>query len=82
MRWLSSKQVTDRTGRGVQNVRRAAEAGELHGHQRLDERGRPIPKSRWTFHPDAVDVFVQGGDERAQRQACGCAGLRAVRRAS
>lgn len=82
MQWLSSKQASDRAGKHVQSVRRAVELGELHGHQRLDERGRPIPKSRWTFHPDAVDVFVQGGDERAQRQACGCAGLRAVRRAS
>lgn len=80
--WLSTRQAAGRAGRNVQIVRRAAEAEELHGHQPMDGRGRPVPKSRWSFHPAAVDVWVQGGDERAQRKACGCAGLRVVGRAS
>lgn len=78
MQWLTSTQTGARIQRDPSSVRRAAECGLLHGHQRLDQRGRPLARSRWSFHPDAVDVWVQGGDEAAQRRACGCAALRSV----
>ena len=80
MTWLSTAQAAERIGRPTKYVREAAETGELHGHQRT-RGGKPLPKSRWTFAPDAVDAFVQGFDPHAQSRACGCAALRAVRRA-
>lgn len=77
--WQTSAQVAERIHRDPCTVRRAAEAGELHGHQRM-RNGHPVPGSRWTFAAAAVDAFVQGLDDRAQREACGCARLRALRR--
>lgn len=77
--WQTTTEVAARIRRDPSGIRRAAEAGELHGHQRLRD-GRPIPGSRWTFSTAAVDAYVQGLDIRAQRDACGCARhLRAVR---
>lgn len=81
--WETSTEVAKRIRRDPRTVRAAAEGGQLHGHQRLDRRRRPVPGSRWTFAAAAVDAYVQGLDERAQIEACGCARhLRAVRRAS
>lgn len=76
--WLNTAQTAARIHRDPSTVRRAAEHGELHGHQ-PQRAGRAVPGSRWTFAAAAVDAFVQGLDERAQREACGCARLRAVR---
>lgn len=72
--WMTTNEVADRIRRDPSTVRRAAESGELHGHQRM-RNGRPVPGSRWTFAAAAVDAYVQGADERAQRAAC-CAHLR------
>jgi hypothetical protein len=72
--WRTSNQVADRIHKNVCTIRRLAESGRLHGHQ-SGFRGR------WTFADAAVDAYVQGLDEPAQREACGCARLRAVRRA-
>lgn len=79
MIWQTSAQVADRVHRDVSTVRRAAEEESLHGHQPLRD-GRPVRGGRWTFAEPAVDAWVQGLDLRAQREACGCARLRPVRR--
>jgi hypothetical protein len=71
--WRTTKQVAERIHRDPCTVRRLAETGQLHGHQ--STRG-----GRWVFADAAVDAHVQGLDDRAQREACGCARLRAVRR--
>ena len=47
--------------------------------QAAERIGRPTKYVREA--PDAVDAFVQGFDPPAQSRACGCAALRAVRRA-
>lgn len=80
MTWLTTAEVAARTGRHTVTVRRAAADGSLHSHQPL-RGGRPVPGSRRRFAAAAVDAWVQGLDDRTQRQACGCAALRAVRRA-
>ena len=80
MAWLTTNQTAERIHRDPSTVRRAAEQGDLHGHQPM-RNGHPVPGSRWTFAEAAVDAFVQGHDMRTQQQACGCAALRAVRRA-
>lgn len=73
MSWATTRQAATQAGRHPDTVRAAAESGELHGHQRA-RRGR------WTFAEAAVDAWVQRLDDRAQREACGCSRLRAVRR--
>jgi hypothetical protein len=73
--WLTTAQVADRIHRNPCTVRRAAELGELHGHQPMRD-GRPVRGGRWSFAESAVDAFVQNLDDRAQRDACGCARLR------
>lgn len=70
--WLTTSQAAERIGRDPSNVRRLVGERRLHGHQRMDQAGRPQHRSRWTFASTAIDVFVQGGDEAAQRRACGC----------
>jgi hypothetical protein len=67
--WLTSAETANRIRRYVSTVRRAAEAGELHGHQRCFG-------GRWVFHRDAVDACARGLDDRAQREACGCPAAR------
>lgn len=79
--WISTAGAATRAERHVCTIRRAAASGELHGHQRIAD-GHRVRKGRWVFAPDAVDAWVQGLDELAQKKACGCAALRAVRRAS
>jgi hypothetical protein len=71
--WRTAAQVAAQIHRDPCTVRKAAVRGELHGHQRTR-------KGTWSFSDAAVDAFVQGLDDRAQREACGCARLRAVRR--
>lgn len=84
MTWLTASQAAERAQRDVSTITRDAQHQTLHGHQRTDRNGRPIPRSHWRFHPAAVDAWLQGADERAQRAACGCPNLRSVpaRRAS
>ena len=73
MNWETPVQAAARVGRWHNTLRIAARAGLLHGHQ----RGR---KCRWAFVPDAVDAWMRGEDEAAQKKACGCerVSLRAV----
>lgn len=71
--WLSTKQVAEVTGRHLVTVQRAAECGDLHGHQ-------PRRNCSWRFSREAVDAWVRGEDGPT---ACGCQRLRlAQRRAS
>lgn len=79
MNWLNTEQAAARANRHPVTVRRAASSGELHSHQPL-RSGRPVRGARLSFHPAAVDAWVRGLDEPAQRQACGCPQLRSVRR--
>jgi hypothetical protein len=67
--WMASTETAARIRRNVSTVRRAAETGELHGHQRCFG-------GRWVFHPDAVDAYARGLDDRAQREGCGCRAAR------
>lgn len=71
--WQNTAQVAAAIQRHPETILAAAVEGRLHGHQ-------PRRKGRWSFSPAAVDAFVQGLDDRAQREACGCARLRVARR--
>lgn len=70
--WLSTKQVATATGRHLVTVQRAAERGDLHGHQ-------PARNCSWRFTEEAVEAWVERRDGTA---ACGCRNLRLARRAS
>lgn len=59
--WFSTSQAAEHTGYHEQTVRRAAEAGELHGSQRT-------AKGRWRFHIDCLDAWV-GGQSCQHRSA-------------
>lgn len=49
--WLNTAQAADHSGYGTETVRRAAEAGLLHGTQRTTG-------GRWRFHVGCVDAWV------------------------
>ena len=68
--WETTSQLAARVQRHVVTVRRAAESGELHGHQ----TGRG---GRWSFKPEAGDAWVEGRDSES---ACGCRALRLARK--
>lgn len=70
--WLTAKQTAERIHKDVSTVRALARSGALHGHQSGF-------KCAWLFADAAVDAHVQGLDDRAQREACGCARLRVLR---
>lgn len=78
MIWHTAAEVARKVNRDPCTVRRAAVAGDLHGHQPM-RGGLPVAGSRWSFAADAVDAWVQGHDPEAQRVKCGCALLRPVR---
>lgn len=69
--WITPVEFALRVGgrKHPDNVRRELESGELHGHQK--KKG-----ARWRIHPDAVEVYVRGGDTR---QPCGCANVTTLR---
>lgn len=52
--WFNTAQAAEHTGYHHQTIRRAAEAGELHGSQRKT-------KGRWRFHRGCLDAWVSGG---------------------
>lgn len=68
--WLTAAQVAERTNRHIVTIWRAAEGGDLHGHQSMR-------KGRWSFAPDAVDAWIRGMDGPT---ACGCQNLRLAQR--
>lgn len=49
--WFDTSQAGDHAGRHPVTVRRALEAGELHG-------GQPKPGGRWRIHRDCLDAWV------------------------
>jgi excisionase family DNA binding protein len=53
--WLTTHQGADRAGRHHITVRRALEAGELHGSQRKTG-------GRWRIHVECLDAWVAGTD--------------------
>lgn len=51
--WLTTQQAAERATRHVDTVRRALEAGELHGSQRK-------ARGTWRIHVDCADAWVAG----------------------
>lgn len=51
--WLTTSQAAVRTGRHPVTIRRALEAGELHGGQRK-------ANAPWRTHRDCVDAWALG----------------------
>lgn len=53
--WMTTSQAAEHAGRHAQTIRKAAEAGELHGTQRK-------AGGRWRFHVGCVDAWVLAED--------------------
>lgn len=53
--WFNTAQAADHTGRHADTVRKALEAGELHGHQRKSG-------GRWSTHVECLDAWVGGSE--------------------
>lgn len=51
--WLTTAGVAERTQRHPDTVRRALEAGDLHG-------GQPRARGRWRIHVDCADAWAMG----------------------
>ncbi|WP_248582562.1 helix-turn-helix domain-containing protein [Nocardioides sp. InS609-2] len=52
--WLTTRQAGERADRHPETVRRACEAGDLHG-------GQTVPgRSSWRIHIDCLDAWVLG----------------------
>lgn len=58
--WFSTKQAALHTNKHVDTVRKALEAGELHGGQR-------VASGRWSIHIDCLDAWA--GSSRCPRHA-------------
>lgn len=52
--WFTTHQAAERVGCHVDTVRKACEAGELHGSQRTR------PNGRWRIHRDCLDAWASG----------------------
>lgn len=57
---FNTHQAADYSGRHVDTIRRALEAGELHGGQRK-------PGGRWSIRRECLEAWLDG--ERCQHQA-------------
>lgn len=53
--WLTTAQAAERAGRHPTTVRKALEAGELHG-------GQSKTRGRWRVHRACVDAWALGED--------------------
>lgn len=62
--WLNTAQAAHHAGNHADTIRKAAEAGELHGSQRK-------PGGRWRFHVTCLDAWVSGG--KCDHQIAGAA---------
>lgn len=51
--WLNTHQAAEHTGHHVDTIRKALEADELHGHQR-------VKNGRWRVHIDCLDAWCGG----------------------
>jgi hypothetical protein len=65
MKWLNTQEAGQHARLTAKTIRRRCESAVLHGHQHTR-------KSPWVVHQAALDVHIQGGDEAAQKAACGC----------
>lgn len=65
--WFDTLQAANHTGTHPQTIRKAAEAGELHGSQRAT-------RGRWRFHRDCLDAWMLG--EQCPHEAAEAAGLK------
>lgn len=73
MTWLTTDEVAPKARCSPRTVNRAATDGRLHSHQGVARGKRVVAEP-------VVDIWIQGGTEAAQREACGC--LRVVARRS
>jgi hypothetical protein len=62
--WHNTAQAGERSGSHPDTVRKAVEAGELHGTQRK-------AKGRWRIHRDCIDAWCAG--QQCQHQMSGAA---------
>lgn len=62
--WLNTAQAADHAGCHPVTVRKALEAGELHGAQRTTA-------GRWRIHVDCLDAWC--GGEQCEHQRTGAA---------
>jgi excisionase family DNA binding protein len=60
--WLDVKQAAERAGNHAQTIRKALEAGELHGTQR-------VTGGRWRIHRDCLDAWCAREKCAHQRRA-------------
>lgn len=58
--WLTTEQAAQRAQRHEQTVRKALEAGELHGSQR-------VTGGRWRIHVECLDSWCLG--EKCQHRS-------------
>lgn len=59
--WMNTSQAAEHAGCHVDTVRKAAEAGDLHGTQRK-------ANGRWRFHVSCVNSWC-GGDKCSHQMA-------------
>lgn len=59
--WLDTRQAAIRSNFAIDTVKRAANAGHLHGHQR-------VVGGKWRFRPECVDAWVTGEKCEHQRR--------------
>lgn len=62
--WLNTAQAAEHSNSHADTVRKALEAGELHGSQKKT-------KGRWRIHVDCLDAWCAG--ESCQHQTVGAA---------
>lgn len=60
--WFNTAQAAEYAGYHLQTVRKAAEAGELHGSQRK-------AGGRWRFHVTCLDAWLSGAQCKHQKEA-------------
>lgn len=69
---FNTAQAAQFAGRHVDTVRRALEAGELHGGQRRDHKtGAPKKGGRWSIRRACLEAWLDG--EQCEHQAAGAA---------
>lgn len=58
---FDTRQAAEFAGKHVDTIRRALEAGELHGGQRRDkETGTPKKGGRWSIRRECLEAWLDG----------------------
>lgn len=58
---FNTHQAAEYSGRHVDTIRRALEAGELHGGQRIDKAtGKPKKGGRWSIRRECLEAWLDG----------------------